>query len=286
MIKVNCKMIFFFWKFDTKNEVMYDRKRSSLTKDQCQYLFDKKPWTLGVDEDDFHFSHRNIEVNCKQMCSATKVHQRYERLKDLITKYKSFYIHPPNDRKNSPEWYHTSKEYFKKVKQIFKEEKECDPDSVLEGWWICQSWQAHTTARNHMLLAAGPLIDLKPFVDVVVLHYAIRPDLSTNVGDTTSGNVQERPIVSLHVSTNHTVNNPVELFDRYPGGPNVQWALDMIKVGKAIQYAKMNIRFDLHRDILSQYYKDRMLQDTASNKAPTPVSEMLISALHFVPLFE
>ena len=256
---------------------MYDRKQSSLPKDQRQYLFDKKLWTLEIDEDDVHFSHRNLELNAKHIFSATKIHQPYEKLKDLITKYRSFYIHQPIDRKNWPEWYHTSKEYSKKVKQIFDEEKKRDPDSVLEGWWICQSWEAHTTARNHMLLAAGPLIDLKPFLNVLVVNHAIRPHLSTNVGDTKSGNVQQRPLVSLHVSTNHPVKDPVEFFDRYPGGPNVQWALDMIAVGKAIQEARMTIRFDVHRDILSQYYKDRMLQDMASNKAPTPVSEKLLT---------
>ena len=48
-----------------------------------------------------------------------------------------------------------------------------------------------------MLLTAGPFIALKLFVDAADVHDAICPDLSTNVGDTKSGNVQECHLVSF-----------------------------------------------------------------------------------------
>ena len=56
----------------------------------------------------------------------------------------------------------------------------------------------------------------------------------------------------------------------------MQRALDIINVDKKITASTMCIRFDVHRDILTKYYKDRMLQDMAANKPPTPVSEKLL----------
>ena len=128
-----------------------------------------------------------------------------------------------------------------------------------------------------MPLAAGPLIDLKPYVDMVVVHHSVRPELSTSNGNTKPGNVQERPMVSLHVSSTHKANHPVEFHDDYPGGQDMQWALNIIKVDKTIQATSMSIRFNVHRDILTNYYKNRMVHDMAANKTPTAISEKLLT---------
>ena len=133
-------------------------------------------------------------------------------------------------------------------------------DSILEGWYVTQSWESQTTARNHMLLAAAPLIDLKPYVDMVVVHHSVRPQLSTFYGNIKPGNVQERPMVSLRVFSTHKANQPVEFHDDYPGGPDMQWTLNIIKVDKTIQTTSMSIRFHVCRDILptttrTEWYK-------------------------------
>ena len=152
-------------------------------------------------------------------------------------------------------------------------------DSVLEGWYITQSWGTQTTAKNHMLLAAVPLIDLTPFVDMVVVHRSVTSELSTPNGATKPGNIQERPLVSLHVSSTHRSNQPVVFHDDYPGGHDMQWALNIVKVDKTIQATTMNISFDVHCDMLTNSYKDRMLQEMAANKTQTPISENLLTSV-------
>ena len=128
-----------------------------------------------------------------------------------------------------------------------------------------------------MLLAAGPLMDLKPYVDMVVVHHSVRPELSTSNGKSNPGNIQEGPTVSLRVSSITEANQPVELHDDYLGGQDMQWALNIIKVGKTIQETSMSILFDVHRDILTNYYKDKMVQDMAANKTLPAISEKLLT---------
>ena len=101
-----------------------------------------------------------------------------------------------------------------------------------------------------MLLAAAPLKDLKPYVDMVVVHHSVRPQLSMFYVNTKPGNVQERPMVSLRVFSTHKANQPVEFHDDYPGGPDMQLTLNIIKVDKTIQTTSMSIRFHVRQDIL------------------------------------
>ena len=84
-------------------------------------------------------------------------------------------------------------------------------------------------------------------------------------------------MVSLYMSSTHKANHPVEFHDDYPGGQDMPWALNIIKVDKTIQATSMSIRSDVHRDILANRYKDRMVQDMAANKTPTAISEKLLT---------
>ena len=104
-----------------------------------------------------------------------------------------------------------------------------------------------------MLLAAGPLIDLKPFVHMVVVHHSNWPELCTSKGTTKRGNIHLRPLAFLQVSSPHKSNHLAEFHD---GGQNKQWPLKIMTVHKTSQANFTSIRFDVHPDMLTNYYKD------------------------------
>ena len=133
--------------------------------------------------------------------------------------------------------------------------------------------------KRHMLLAAGPFIDQKMIVDMVVGHHSMRPQWSTPNGATKPGNIPERPLVYLHVSSTHKSNQPVVFHDDYSGGHDMQWALNIIEVDKTIQASTMTIRFKVQRDIVVNYYRDCMLQDMAANETPTPISQKVLTCV-------
>ena len=83
---------FVFSQGDTKNEIMYDRKRFSLPTRQRQYLYDTKPWKVGLDEDHVHYPHSQLNIGDKEAFSTSKVHRPYQNLKNIIMTSKSFYV--------------------------------------------------------------------------------------------------------------------------------------------------------------------------------------------------
>ena len=59
----------------------------------------------------------------------------------------------------------------------------------------------------------------------------------------------------------------------------MEWGLNNIKVNKTIQSTSMSIRFNVHRSILINYYKERMVQDMAANRTPTAISEKSVTVV-------
>ena len=92
--------------------------------------------------------------------------------------------------------------YSQSLKTAYNQLKEDNQDYHMSGWWTMESWERHTTARNHLLFAAGPLIDWKWAVDKVVVRHGVAPMMSSfHAFNLRKGNVPERPYVSIHTDT-------------------------------------------------------------------------------------
>ena len=116
-------------------------------------------------------------------------------------------------------------------------------------------WETHSTARNHFLFAAGPLIDCKWAVDKVVVHHGVTPMMcSFHSFDLRKGNVPERPYVSIHIDTHHKATDPISVLDYRTDGFDIQWALNQLSIPKNIRDLDTTIRFDGKREILQSYY--------------------------------
>ena len=67
----------------------------------------------------------------------------------------------------------------------------------MQGWWTMESWERHTMARNHLLLATGPLIDWKWAVDKVVVHQGTSTMLiALHTFELRCGNVPNAPMLA------------------------------------------------------------------------------------------
>ena len=64
---------------------------------------------------------------------------------------------------------------------------------MYTGWFTMETWERHTRATNHLFFAAGPLIDLKWAVDMVVCHHGTRPLVPTRAFSLKEGDIPERP---------------------------------------------------------------------------------------------
>ena len=109
------------------------------------------------------------------------------------------------------------------------------------------------------------------------MHHTVRPELSTKTGTTKGGNIQERPMFAIHLTTLKKRDTAIKFDDSLLGGPSIQWALDIINVNKKINKATMNLRFDTNPQMVNDYYKQRMVADLAANRAPAPNPEKLLT---------
>ena len=114
-----------------------------------------------------------------------------------------------------------------------------------------ESWEHHTTARNHLLFATGPLIDWKWAVDKVVVHHGTAPMLAApHSFELRKGNVPERLFVSIHINTQKKVDDPIKFYDYRNDGFDLQWALGQLSIRKNIRDLEVAIRFDITREAL------------------------------------
>ena len=152
-----------------------------------------------MDEDDAHYSHLGLQIPDCDAFSITKCHNPLTNLHRHIKESKSVSVHQSNNEKNATTLCHSSKDSSKSIKALFKSQFKKDPHTELEGW----NWKAIVGSRHHHPLlhasfGAPPppsLIDLEPFVALVVVHHSVRPVLSKLPGGTQCGNIQERPMV-------------------------------------------------------------------------------------------
>ena len=151
---------------------------------------------------------------------------------------------------------------------------------MYTGWFTMETWEHHTCATNHLLFAAGPLIDLKWAVDMVVCHHGTRPPVPTRAFSLKEGNIPERPYVSIHLNTSRDPMDPILYKDLESRGLNLQGALQAIKVPKSLSTVDIRLHFDVHRDVLWKYHQDRYLIDLGEGKNPTAVTEKALSNVH------
>ena len=150
-----------------------------------------------------------------------------------------------------------------------------------------ESWVRHSTARNQLFFAAGPLFDWKWAVDKVVVHYGIAPMMSSfHSFNLRKGKIPERPNVSIHVDTHHKANDPISFPDYRSDGFDIQWALNQLSIPKSIRDLDYPIRFDVKREILQSYYEERFVIDTNLKKptAKQPDERMLTNVRGFQKL--
>ena len=269
---------FHFYVLNENKSKAFNRKKVSLPAAARQQLYDLSPWSVGLGEDDLHISFNDLQVPLQQpQHSVTAAHEPIKHLKDILKKHGSFYVFPGNDKKDQPPNYLSSKIWSKAIKKAFAELKAEDDSKTYSGWITMETWEKHTTAHNHLLYAAGPLIDLKWAVDKVVCHHGTSPRIPTRAFSLKDGNLPERPFVSIHVNSGRKANEPIDYKNYDSRGMNLQAALQTINIQKTISSIDVNLRFDAHRDILYKYYNDIFLKEVGENKNPTPVSERTLT---------
>ena len=107
--------------------------------------------------------------------------------------------------------------------------------------------RAPHSARNHLLYAAGPLIDLKRAVDKVVCHHGTWPRVPTKAFSLKDGFLPERPYVSIHLNSARQTTDPIEYFDFDAREMNSQMVLSAIKVPQMVKAVDTQTWFDVHR---------------------------------------
>ena len=132
-------------------------------------------------------------------------------------------------------------------------------------------------AKNHLLFAAGPLIDLKQLVDKVVVHHGTRPLLPTMTFSLRDGYIPERPYVSIHINTSKKVDDEIYFRDLNYFGQDLQLALNTIQVIKTIAAVDITLRIDVHKDIPFKYYNELHIIDVYNGENPSPVAEKTLA---------
>ena len=87
----------------------------------------------GIEEDDVVLSHWGITTNNNDSSSITRMHHPLKNLRHYVLKHNIFYIHPGNEKKNSPDLYNSSRDYSKAMKTIFQEAITKDGGSLNHG---------------------------------------------------------------------------------------------------------------------------------------------------------
>ena len=98
----------------------------------------------------------------------------------------------------------------KAIKNAIIELKKEDDEKIYSGWVTMESWERHTKAKNQLLFAAGPLIDLKPWLDKVVVHHGARPHIPTRAFSLKEGYIPQRPYVSIHINSTKKLEDPIQ----------------------------------------------------------------------------
>ena len=209
--------------------------------------------------------------------SVTVAHNLIHKLKDIVKQHRDFYIFPTNYRKDSPNLHLSSKKWSGGLKQAFAELKKEDDQKVYTRWFTMETWEHHTRATNHLSFAAGPLIDLKWGLHMVVCHHGTRPVIPGRVFSLKDANIPERPYVSIHFNTSRDPTDPILYNNIQSRGLNLQGVLQAIKVPKSLSTVDTTLCFDVHRDVLWKYHQDRYLIDLDEGKNPTAITEKALS---------
>ena len=233
---------------------------------------------MGLDGDDIDVSFEGLTPpdNAKKH-SVTVAHNPIHKLKDILKPHRDFYIFPTNDRKDSPNLHLSWKKWSRGLKQAFADLTKEDDQNVYHRWFTMETWERRTCATNHLLFAAGPLIDLKRGVDMVVCHHGTRPLIPTRAFFSKDGNIPERPYVSIHFNTSRDLTDPILYKYIQFRGLNLQGVLQAIKLPKSLYTVDTTLRFDVHRDLLWKYHQDRYLIDLGEGKNPTAITEKALS---------
>ena len=256
----------------------FNRKAISLPTQARQDLYAMAPWKVGLHDDDLHVSLGDLQIpQGTKRYSMTEAHEPIKRIKETLKTHRDFYVFPPNDKRNAPPNYLSSKIWSKAIKNALVELKKEDEEKSYTGWITMESWERHTMAKNHLLFAAGPLIDLKQWVDKVVVHYGTRPLVPTRAFSLRDGYMPQRPYVSIHINTSKKVDDEIDFRDLNYRGQDLQLALNTIQVNKTIAAVDITLRIDVHKDILFKYYNERHIIDVSNGKNPTPVTEKTLA---------
>ena len=239
-----------------------------------QELYNLAPWHVGLDEDDLHVSlnEMNIPPQAPKF-TVTLAHDPMKHLRGIIKTHKCFYIFPTNDKRDPPPLHLPSRKWSQALKQVFADLKREDDQKAYTGWITMEPWERHTKAKNHLLFAAGPLIDLRWAVDKVVCEHGTKPLVPTRAFSLKQGYTPERPLVSIHINTARQPSDPIDHCDLDSRGLSFDAALRAINVPKPISSVDITFRFDVHQNILSKYYNDRYLEDLGNGKKPPAVTE-------------
>ena len=197
------KNYFVYYRHDKDNNKTTNGKKPSLPIEARTRLYELAKWEMGMGEEDLHRSHDCLAIpdGHKALC-ITRAHDPLKNLKHYHKNHSTWYIFPQNEKRNQPDHVYSSKVYSQSLKTAYNQLNEDNQDYHMSGWWTMESWERHTTARNHLLFAAGPLIDWKWAVDKVVVRHGVAPMMSSfHAFNLRKGNVPERPYVSIHIDT-------------------------------------------------------------------------------------
>ena len=252
----------------------FNRKKTSLPTSARQELYNLAPSHVGLDEDDLHVSLKELNIQPQApKFTVTSAHDPMKHLREIIKSHKSFYIFATNDKRDPPPLHLPSRKRSQALKQVFADLKKKDDQKAYTGWITMESWERHTKAKDHLLFAAGPLIDLKWAVDKVVCHHGTKLLVPTRAFSLKQGYTPEGPLVSIHIITARQPSNQIDYRDLDSRGLTLDAALQAINVPKPISSVDITLCFDVHRSILSKYYNHRYLEDLGNGKTPPAVTE-------------
>ena len=118
----------------------------------------------------------------------------------------------------------------------------------------------------------------------MVVHHSVGPLMSSmHTFQLRKGSILERSYVSMHINTRHKANDPIEFFDDWSDGFDVQWALNRLSISRNIRDLETTIRFDVRRDVLHNYYEERFVIDSQGSKrtATQPDERLLTNVREF-----
>ena len=70
----------------------------------------------------------------------TESHEPGKRIKKTLKTYSDFYVFPPNDKRDAPPNFLSSKVWSKAIKNALVELKKEDEEKTYTGWITMQSW--------------------------------------------------------------------------------------------------------------------------------------------------